>query len=99
MKNNLVTMITKEGREIEVMPHMVNTYEKHGATLTRKVIRETPKELLRMPDKTSPLPEMKISEKINSPLPTMEEVKLMPAKGTSEPVKKERKKPVRSKSK
>ena len=37
------------GHIIKVQPHMVADFEKFGATKTRKVIKEAPIELLKMP--------------------------------------------------
>jgi hypothetical protein len=54
------------GNVVKVAAHMVADFEKFGATKTRKVIKEAPAELLKIPIKevkpTNPLPEMTMPE-------------------------------------
>ena len=58
------------GRKVRIMPHMLSDAAKFGATQEKRIIKETPKELLKSPIK-DPLPEMKEvkpeSEKTNLP--------------------------------
>lgn len=67
------------GRIIRVMPHLVDDMIKfYGASKTKKPVKDTPVELLKIPEKTI------IPKKEDSPLPAMEIIK--------EPVKRVRKK-------
>ena len=60
------------GRKVRIMAHMLNDAMKFGATQEKKIIKETPKELLRPAKVISPLPQMvevKPEPKVE-PLPT-----------------------------
>ena len=46
------------GRKVRIMAHMLNDAMKFGATQEKKIIKETPKELLRPAKVISPLPQM-----------------------------------------
>jgi hypothetical protein len=60
-------LVEFNGRMIRMMPHTIKLAEELGAVVVKKVIKETPKELIKAEpvkiEKTeaSPLPEMKIS--------------------------------------
>jgi hypothetical protein len=47
-----VEAVTKEGRIIRVMPHMLNDLARFDVTFKKPAIRDTPKELLDIPAKT-----------------------------------------------
>jgi hypothetical protein len=70
-----IEAVTKEGRIIRVMPHMIDDLMRYDVSLKRPAIRDAPKELLNIPQKTI-LPKMIITEDV-----------------------KQRKQPVRSRSK
>lgn len=81
------------GRIVRVMPHMLNDMNRFGATQIQKVVKETPRELIKAVEKAKEiklLPEMKITKA----------VEVIPDKVPEpEPEVKTRKAPVRSKSK
>ena len=56
-----VEAVTKEGRIIRVMPHMLADLSRFDVSVKRPAIRDTPKELLNIPTKTI-LPKMLITE-------------------------------------
>jgi hypothetical protein len=56
-----IEVVTKEGRIIKVMPHMLGDLSRYGVTVKKPAIRDTPKELLNIPVKTV-LPKMLITE-------------------------------------
>lgn len=94
-------VITSRGYSIKVADHMLGDLAKFGATKEHPVLKPTPKEILNMPKKVVPiattvLPEMEVTEKTKdfNPLPAADDTEKV-----SEPVKKVRKTPVRSKSK
>lgn len=91
-------VITPKGYIIKVADHMLGDLAKFGATTQRPVLKPTPKEILNMPKKIiapeSNLPEMGITEKTIEVVPDY-----IPELANTEPVKKVRKTPVRSKSK
>jgi hypothetical protein len=63
-----VSVITKEGKAVRVMPHMLEDMALFGVTQVKKIVKETPKELIKVPvkqvEKVEVLPEM-----INTKLP------------------------------
>jgi hypothetical protein len=73
------------GKKLMVMPHMIPTYAKLGGRQTKRVVKETPRELLFPTDRLKtllqipkePLPEMKITkiEPAKTPNPVTSEVK------------------------
>ena len=83
------------GRKVRIMPHMLSDAAKFGATQEKRIIKETPKELLKSPIKT-PLPEMEEVEPEPQRVNLPDELK-EPEPGLLE--KPKRKSPVRSKSK
>jgi hypothetical protein len=93
------------GKRLMVMPHMIPDYIKLGARQTKRIIRETPKELLIPNDKLKkllqipkePLPEMKIT-KIEPVTPEVEK-QPEPPKEVLEKTPSKRKAPVKSRSK
>ena len=89
------------GRQVRIMEHMMKDAAKFGATQTQRVIKETPKELLRPSDlkKVEPLPQMQpaVKPKLeikSKPVEVPVEIPVLTAK--KEPVK--RKSSVKSKS-
>jgi hypothetical protein len=99
MAEQKIEIITKSGKVIRVMPHMLSDFARFEATEKRPSIRNTPKELLDIPNKigakTVILPKMETSkaEQLPETLPQINDLK------TTDPVKKTRKQPVRSKAK
>jgi hypothetical protein len=77
-----IEVVTKEGKIIRVMPHMVKDSEKFGVTRTKRTLKDVPKELIKVAKIVEP-----------DPLPVMETTQ--PVK---EVVEKKRKSPVRSKA-
>lgn len=62
------------GHIVKVPPHMVSDFEKFGATKTRKVIKEAPIELLKMPVRKEVLPEMtKVEKPVEKPVEVLKE--------------------------
>lgn len=96
------------GRKVRVMEHMLDDIIKLGGVKTKKIIKDVPIELLKVPAK-SPLPEMIITGKVKEVKLTPEPAKFIePVKEVViEPVKTviptfekpARKTPVRSKAK
>lgn len=82
-----VEIVTKSGRIIRVMPHLINDLAKFEATPKRPAARNTPKELLSIPTK-SVLPKMEQSGKVIESIPENAVIE-----------KPTRKAPVKSKSK
>jgi hypothetical protein len=85
-----IEILTKSGKVIRVMPHMLNDFARFEATTKRPAIKNTPKELLNIPDgaKKTILPKMEVTPLPDAKIP--DEVK---------PEVKVRKTPVRSKAK
>ena len=88
------------GRQVRIMEHMMKDAAKFGATQTKRVIKETPVELLTPLNlkKVEPLPQMQPKLEIKpKPVQIPEPVKVITAKKESVP-KAPRKAPVKSKS-
>jgi hypothetical protein len=77
-----IEVVTKEGKIIRVMPHMVKDSEKFGTTRTKRTLKDVPKELIKVAKIVEP-----------DPLPVMETTQPV-----EEVVEKKRKAPVRSKA-
>ena len=86
------------GKIRRIMPHMLEDFERLGATRTRKIIRNAPPEILQ---KDMVLPPIKVEELKNKEKPPTGDVKtnVLPEMKTVAPIKIARKTPVRSKSK
>jgi len=85
------------GKIRRIMPHMLEDFERLGATRTRKIIRNAPPEILQ---KDMVLPPVKVEELKNNEKPTGDvKSNVLPEMKTVEPIKIARKPPVRSKSK
>jgi hypothetical protein len=86
-------------RTVRIMPHMMKDAEKFGATTEKKVLRDVPKELI----KVNPLPRMnEVKPDSNKPLEEVRNLTEPKPDSQKEPEvteKKVRKAPVRSKAK
>ena len=92
------------GKIRRIMPHMLEDFERLGATRTRKIIRNAPPEILQkdlIQQKDIVLPPVKVEELKNKEKPPTGDVKtnVLPEMKTVAPIKIARKTPVRSKSK
>jgi hypothetical protein len=90
------------GKRFRVPEHMVRDMSRFGGSLTKKIIKSPPTELLSMMPKKIILPVTKtdevVAEKILEPVPDNLKLPSEPAKVLPvAEIKKERKKPVRSK--
>jgi len=91
------------GKIRRIMPHMLEDFERLGATRTRKIIRNAPPEILQkdlIQQKDIVLPPVKVEELKNKEKPPASvKTNVLPEMKTVEPIKIARKPPVRSKSK
>lgn len=63
-----IEVVTKDGRIIRIMPHMLEDASRFEVTVKKPAVRETPKELLDIPQK-SVLPKMLKTEPEPEPEP------------------------------
>ena len=62
-----IEAVTKEGRIIRVMPHMLDDLSRYEVSVKKPSIRDVPRELLNIPAKTI-LPKMLITEPVEEPI-------------------------------
>lgn len=68
-----IELQTAEGKIIKVMPHMVNDLLRFGATETKRILREPPKELLEKTVIPAKVPNLVLEpEPMKTNLPEME---------------------------
>ena len=83
------------GRKVRIMSHMLADAAKFGATQQARIVKETPRELIKAVKEPLPqMKEVKQEAKVVEPLPAVDDTEKV-----SVPVKAARKTPVRSKAK